>query len=578
MDFIKSIFKAESSKLFLFTKLIGLALISVFWIISGLESEFIQVNVIGLSVSILFLTTVFWAVVYYGRSVSEDVIRNVYIFDSIVIFLLIYPVYYQSSLFFIIPLAYLLSAPIIFSDKTYSIYSSFILTLLFLSNIVYGMRQIIGTPVESFLSNLILLGTVSYIAKIAADAVNNIIHKDEIYEKERQNLLSRQEKLSQELSLSRQNSEILNKNIRRRDIEIKNLMVLSGQLNIREDSKVILNSFLLTAVGQIGSSHAAILTRMKKQHNYISIASQKGLRGLDQTRMRIYLDSNLVQVLNSVREPILVSQIPMENLYEDEITIIKQFKDDLICPIRIRNIFIGAILVGKKISGGVFNKEDLNLIAIVANQAAFVLEQSKLTQNYKEFYAKTIKAMLESLEAKYIYARGHNVRTANYAAIIGRRLNLPINQIKDLTYGSLLHDIGKIVIRDEYLLNSAKFAQDDMLIKEKILEHTLEGSKILKSAGFNNQIIDMALHHHEFYNGKGYPHKIGETDLSLNSRILAVCNAYDAMTSDRPHRKALSSKTAQEYLLHSQNTQFDPKIVKIFLEEIGKNHTPQKYN
>ena len=578
MDFIKSIFKKEPSKLFLYTKIIGFILTSVFWLISGLETEFIHVNIVTLSVSILFLTTVFWGIVYYGRSIDEDVTRNVFLLDCIAIFLLLYPVFYQSSFFFIIPLMYLISAPIIFSDKTYSITISFMLTLFILSNIVHGIRQIVETPIQSLLSNLLLLGTLCFIAKIASDAVKNLIIKDEAYEKERKNLLGRQEKLSQELSLSRQNSEILNKDIRKRDIEIKNLMVLSGQLNIREDSKVILNSFLLTAVGQIGSSHAAILTRMKKQHNYISIAAQKGLRGMDHSHMRIYLDSNLVQVLNSVREPILVSQIPMENLYEDEISILKQFKDDLICPIRIRNIFIGAILVGKKFSGSVFNKEDLNLIAIVANQTAFVLEQSKLTQNYKEFYAKTIKAMLESLEAKYIYARGHNVRTANYAAIVGRRLNLPINQIKDLTYGSLLHDIGKIVIRDEYLLNSAKFAQDDMQIKEKILEHTLEGSKILKSAGFNNQIIDMALHHHEFYNGKGYPHKIGEMDLSLNSRILSVCNAYDAMTSDRPHRKALSPKTAQENLLHSQYTQFDPEIVKIFLEEIGNNNTPQKYN
>ena len=578
MEFIKSIFKLETSKLFLYIKLVGLLLTTLFWIITGFETEFIHLNVMVLSVSFLCLTSLFWLIVYYGRTSNEDRIRNIFLLDSIAIFLLIYPVYFQNSFFFIIPLIYFISAPIIFSDKTYSITISFVLTLFILSNIVYGLRQIIETPVVSFLSNLLLLGTISYITKIASDAFKNIIHKDETFEKERQNLLSRQEKLSQELSLSRQNSEILNKNIRKRDIEIKNLMVLSGQLNVREDSKIILNSFLLTAVGQIGSSHAAILTRMKKQHNYISIAAQKGLRGIDHSRMRIYLDSNLVQVLNSVREPILVSQIPLDNLYEDEITTLKQFKDNLICPIRIRNIFIGAILVGKKISDSIFNKGDFNLIAIIANQAAFVLEQSKLTQNYKEFYAKTIKAMLESLEAKYIYARGHNVRTANYAAIVGRRLNLPINQIKDLTYGSLLHDIGKIVIRDEYLLNSAKFAKDDMQIKEKILEHTLEGSKILKSAGFNNQIIDMALHHHEFYNGKGYPHKIGETDLSLNSRILAVCNAYDAMTSDRPHRKALSQKTAQEYLLHSQNIQFDPEIVKIFLDEIGNNNTPHKYN
>ncbi|MEJ2052546.1 MAG: HD domain-containing protein [Calditrichaceae bacterium] len=416
------------------------------------------------------------------------------------------------------------------------------------------------------------------VAKIGVDSLRDLENKQELYNRERMNLLSRQDKLSKDLSLSRQNSQILNKDIRKRDIEIKNLMALSGQLNIREDSKVILNSFLLTAVGQIGASHAAILTRQKKHHNYISIVAEKGLRDFNNQQFRLYVDSNLIQVLNAVREPILISQIPRENLYDDELKVIKYFSDDLICPIRIRNMFIGAVIIGSKINNNEFHKEDLNLTSIIANQTAFVLEQSKLTQNYKEFYAKTIRAMLESLEAKYIYARGHNVRTANYTAIVGKRLKLPANQIKDLTYGSLLHDIGKIAIRDEYLLNSDKFANDDTQIKNKILEHTLEGSKILKSAGFNDQIIDLALHHHEFYNGKGYPHKIGEEDISLKTRILSVCNAYDAMTSDRPHRKALPEKTAKEYLLYSQNTQFDPEIVRIFLEEISSRGIHQKYN
>ena len=578
MDVIKSIFRIKESKLFFYTKIISFILILAFIVMSGLETASFHLNIVILSISILFLTTAFWGIVYFSRPYDENIARNIFFLDSIAIFLLLYPVFYLNSFFFIMPLIYLVTAPVLFSDKTFSIVASFMLTLFVLATIVYGVQQIIETPAQSFLLNIFLFAIITFISKIASDTIKDLENKKEAFEQDRKNLLDRQEKLSKELSVSRQNSQILNKDIRKRDIEIKNLMVLSGQLNIREDSKGILNSFLLTAVGQIGASHAAILTRLKKKHNFISIAVQKGLRGLDQSHLRLYLDGNLIQVLDSVREPVLVSQIPMENLYEDEISILKRFKDDLICPIRIRNMFIGAILIGSKISGGLFNKEDLNLISIIANQAAFVLEQSKLTQNYKEFYAKTIKAMLESLETKYIYARGHNVRTANYASIVGRRLQLPMNQIKDLTNGSLLHDIGKIVIRDEYLLNPAKFAQDDMQIKEKILDHTLEGSKILKSAGFNNQIIDMALHHHEFYNGKGYPHKIGEADLSLSSRILAVCNAYDAMTSDRPHRKAIPAKTAQEYLLHSQNTQFDPDIVKIFLEEIGNNQAQHKYN
>lgn len=578
MEVIKSVLKVEGSKLFLYSKIATIIIILAITTIAGMQSTFFHINITILALSILFLTTAFWRIVYYSQNYNEDTAKNVLFLDSIAIFLLLYPAFYSNSFFFMMPLIYLIVSPILFSDDTFVKITGLMLSLFILATIVYGLQQTIETPVRSFMLNLLLFTPISLIAKIASDTIKALENKEVVFDEERKKLLDQQENLSKELSVSRQNSEILSKDIRKRDIEIKNLMVLSGQLNIREDSKVILNSFLLTAVGQIGASHAAILTRLKKQHNFISIVAQKGLRGFDQSPLRLYLDGNLVQILDSVREPVLVSQIPRENLYEDEINLLKRFKDDLICPIRIRNMFIGAILIGNKISKGRFNKEDANLISIIANQTAFVLEQSKLTQNYKEFYAKTIKAMLESLETKYIYARGHNVRTANYASIIGRRLQLPMNQIKDLTYGSLLHDIGKIVIRDEYLLNSAKFARDDMQIKEKILAHTLEGSKILKSAGFNNQIIDMALHHHEFYNGEGYPHKIGESDLSLSSRILAVCNAYDAMTSDRPHRKAIPPKTAQEYLYHSQNSQFDPEIVKIFLEEIGNDQIQQKLN
>ena len=186
--------------------------------------------------------------------------------------------------------------------------------------------------------------------------------------------------------------------------------------------------------------------------------------------------------------------------------------------------------------------------------------------------------MLESLEAKFMFGRGHNVRTANYANMVAQRMQLNAREIKDLTYGSLLHDIGKIAIKDEYLLNSSTFHDNDTTMKERILDHTVEGSKILKASGFNNSIIDLALHHHEFYNGKGYPHKIGENDIALSTRILAVCNAFDAMTSDRPHRKALPASTARQYLQQRSNSQFDPEIVKIFLEEIDKAPTAKRFH
>ena len=117
----------------------------------------------------------------------------------------------------------------------------------------------------------------------------------------------------------------------------------------------------------------------------------------------------------------------------------------------------------------------------------------------------------------------------------------------------------------------------NIILKEKILEHAVEGSKILKAAGFNDAIVDMALHHHEFYNGKGYPHKVGKDELILGTRILSVCNSYDAMTSTRPYRKALPSSVAQENLRMFSGEQLDPEIVKIFLNEIETNPGMKKF-
>ena len=237
-----------------------------------------------------------------------------------------------------------------------------------------------------------------------------------------------------------------------------------------------------------------------------------------------------------------------------------------------------SLIVGHKVSLARFEKEDLNLIAILANQMSFVLEQTQMTYEYQDFYAKTLRAMLRSLEAKYIYAKGHNVRTANYVNIMARKMGLPNKEIRDFSYGSLMHDIGKIAVKDEYLLSKDILSENETDLKEKILEHTVEGSKILKAAGFNQTITDMALHHHEFYNGGGFPHKIGYEDIPLGTKILAVCNAYDAMTSDRPHRKALHEATAKEYLQYYSGNQFDPELVKLFLNEISENKEMQKYH
>ena len=313
-------------------------------------------------------------------------------------------------------------------------------------------------------------------------------------------------------------------------------------------------------------------------NNYYSILSAKGLSGTSINNIRIYLNSNLLNSLQAAKEPMLERNIPKSDLYDDEIKMLKIFADDLFCPILIKGNIAGVLIVGQKISKMKFTKEDLNLISIVANQASYVMEQTQTTSEFQDTYFKTIKAMMKSLEAKYIFARGHNTRTANYVNIISARMGFPAGEVKDLTYGTLLHDIGKIAIRDKYLLDPHVYENNQSLLKNKILEHTIKGATILKSSGFEGTVVDLALHHHEDYNGKGYPHGLGEHDISLGVRILSVCNTYDAMTSDRPHRKALEEITAKEFLEYNSGKKFDPQVVKTFLNELSLNKEMQKFH
>ncbi len=408
--------------------------------------------------------------------------------------------------------------------------------------------------------------------------IGHIQRKNKELENREENLKKQYRHVRKELYLNTQMVHSLHKDVKKKNIEIKNILTMSGQLNETADTRQALESFLLTIIGQIGSDHALILTRARREHNYYSILAARGFRGSSASKVRFYLNSALMGYMDGVLEPFPVSSIPRGNLFSDEIKLLKLFEQDIFCPILIKGQMSGLLIVGKKMTGKMFTHEDLNLISIVANQTAFVMEQAQLTSEFQDIYFKTIKAMMKALEAKYVFARGHNTRTATYVSKVAAKMGLTPNEVKELTYGTLLHDVGKIAIRDKYLLDPKVFGENESLVKQKILEHTLKGAAILRSAGFDDKIVDLALHHHESFDGKGYPHKIGGRELDDGVRILSVCNTFDAMTSDRPHRKALSQVTAREYLEYNAGKRFDTQVVKAFIAHLDESRQMQKYN
>lgn len=173
-------------------------------------------------------------------------------------------------------------------------------------------------------------------------------------------------------------------------------------------------------------------------------------------------------------------------------------------------------------------------------------------------------SLAEALEAKDIYTRGHSERVAHYSVEIAKRMGLPAKEIEIIRKGGLLHDIGKIGVREDILIKPGRLTEEEM---EHVRSHPKRGFDICEPLNSLEQALSCIRSHHERVDGQGYPDALKGDKIPLYGQILAVADAYDAMTTDRPYRKALSKETATKILKDEINSgQWNPDIVRIFLQ------------
>lgn len=179
-----------------------------------------------------------------------------------------------------------------------------------------------------------------------------------------------------------------------------------------------------------------------------------------------------------------------------------------------------------------------------------------------------IKAIFNTLTSKYKLERIHSTRVSQICVSIGEELGLDLEDLKELRMAGMYHDIGKISIPDAILKKSGKLTEKEF---DVIKTHTEIGYQILRSADESSDLAKYALSHHERIDGKGYPNGIPGKDIPLFSRIISVADAYEAMTSDRPYRKAMNKTSAIEELISHSGTQFDVEITNMFIDKVLSN-------
>lgn len=195
-------------------------------------------------------------------------------------------------------------------------------------------------------------------------------------------------------------------------------------------------------------------------------------------------------------------------------------------------------------------------------------EIKKINEQLEKSYLESIETLRYTVEAKDSYTRGHSDRVSAYSVLIGKKLNLSEDKLKTLQIGGLFHDIGKIGVPDSILLKEGKLTDDEY---SEIKNHPSIGSHILSTASIFQDMIPIVKHHHEKYDGNGYPSKLKGEEIPYLARITAIADSFDAMTSRRTYRDSLPLETVISEFERCKGTQFDPQLTDIFLDVL-KNH------
>jgi len=297
----------------------------------------------------------------------------------------------------------------------------------------------------------------------------------------------------------------------------------------------------------------------------LTIAASAGIPQSIVEKARVELGEQISGYVAQSGKALLVTDIESDTRLNRKNNIRYPSKSFISIPLRKRNEIIGVLNVNSNDTSKLFNDKDVRLLTILAEQSGVTLENIELYVDLQNFYFEFVQTLSRAIDAKDHYTSEHANRTKVYASMTAKKLQLPEQVLQNIEYAALMHDIGKIGIDEGILQKAGKLTKEEREIVEK---HPTIGSKIISPVSFLSPVAAMVLYHQEWFDGTGYPEGLKGEDIPLGARIIAVIDAFDAMTSDRPYRKSIDIPAAVSELRKFSGTQFDPKVVEAFVQTL----------
>jgi putative nucleotidyltransferase with HDIG domain len=293
----------------------------------------------------------------------------------------------------------------------------------------------------------------------------------------------------------------------------------------------------------------------------LTVSASVGFSSIDENKLTKKVGEGIAGKVVSTGKPVMLQEDPDKNpewkgLLEDP-----DITSALSLPLTHRKRVIGVLNLSKLTQAPAFTESDLELASILCGQASVAIENARLYHAIQNNHVRTLQALVAAIEIKDLFGRGHSSKVAKYASLFARKLGLSKAQTQELILASILHDIGKIGSSDELLSKPEKLTEEEFL---EMKSHSEKAIKILKPIGLSDVVVSSIRHHHERWDGAGYPDGLAKEEIPLYSRIISIADTLDTLISERPYRKTVSFDEAHQEILSCSGKQFDPQLVDLF--------------
>ncbi len=283
-----------------------------------------------------------------------------------------------------------------------------------------------------------------------------------------------------------------------------------------------------------------------------------------------------------INQPHSLNEIAESDFFNRNRAVFSKLQTKIFIPLFAKDEFVGSLTLGKKLGRASYRQSDREILRVIAHQMAITLynaklfseinkkaaENKRLYESMRRIYHDTIQAFSAAIDAKDGYTKDHSYRVACYAVAIARELGWKKKDVEGIYVAGLLHDIGKIIIDTKVIKKGEELTAVEI---SEIKKHPRVSYNILSKIRFPWKNIErFVLHHHERPDGKGYPDSLAAPELSDGEKILALVDAFDAMTTDRPYREKLELNEAFQEVMKCKGTQFDERIANIFFNLLAK--------